>query len=51
MPTHAHFMVARWRRGPRRRRAGQDPARNHQTKDITGGLARVVELFEGAQAA
>ena len=30
MPTHAHLMVSRWRRSPRRRRAGQDSARHHQ---------------------
>src|ERR1041385_6031909 len=37
---------AGWRRGLPRRRAGEDPARNTKTKDITGGLPRVVELFE-----
>ena len=36
----------RRRHGQRRRRAGEDPRETTKTKDITGGLPRVVELFE-----
>jgi len=49
MPSRAHLMVQGRRRGPGRRRARKDSSRNTKTKDITGGLPRVVELFETPQ--
>jgi len=46
MPSRAHLMVQDGDTVFPGDVAGQDPARNTKTKDITGGLPRVVELFE-----
>jgi DNA-directed RNA polymerase subunit beta' len=46
LPTGARLEVRDRRAGRRRRGARQDPSWSSKTRDITGGLPRVAELFE-----
>ena len=51
MPTHAHLMVRDGEEVHAGDVVAKIPRETTKTKDITGGLPRVVELFDSAQAA
>jgi DNA-directed RNA polymerase subunit beta' len=46
IPSGAHIVVQRRRQDRGRHADGEDAAQESKTKDITGGLPRVAELFE-----